>query len=226
MSQNLVVFNQLPVTSPVDEDFNKLASGSSLPILSLMTSASEACKDGAVPANSYALKTGESLHVLGKNIDVVVVAYRLTALDSKDENGFVISHDFKSALFQQIIKKADSEPFGSGAMYGPEFLIWVPTHKLFATLLCGSKSARRMASGIKALIGQVATFGSTKIETTKFSWYAMTVAPSNAIITEVPTQDEVVEVVNSFTSAKGTSLELASDPVTNETYETSDQVDR
>lgn len=199
------------VTTTSDDDFNKLAGGfSSLPRMSLMTSNSTEVKNDEFPINTYALKIGETLVNLGKNVDVVVAAYRLTAIWVTEEDGFCSSHEVKSDLFQEIMKVADTQGFGSGAVYGPEFLFWIPSEKKFATFLCGSKSARNMAAGIKALVGEVATMGSQKIETPKYTWFAPSVAASNTVVTEVPEQEVVASVVSEFINDKGRARELAS----------------
>jgi len=192
-----------------DEDFDAMSSGSGLPRMSLFTSNSQEVKDGDFQTNTYGLKIGEMLHSLGKNVDVVVCAYRLTAIHVSDDDGFCCSHDIKSPLFKDIMNIADTQGFGSGAIYGQEFLIWVPQHKTFATLMCGSKTARNMAGGIKSLVGEVASFGSKKIENKKYSWFGMTCAASNAVVTEVPSEGDYATHLEAFTSDKGVERELA-----------------
>ena len=205
---NMQVFKQNAPATTTDEDFDSMSSGSGLPRFSLYTSNSQEVKDGEFPTNTYGLKVGEILHDLGKNVDIVVCGYRLTALQVTDD-GFCSSHDSKSALFQSIMDIADNQGFGSGAIYGQEFLVWVPAHKMFATLMCGSKTSRNMAAGIKALVGEVATMSSKKIENKKYSWFGMTVAPSNVAVTVVPEEDAYAATMSAFTSEKGVARELA-----------------
>lgn len=204
----MAVFKQNTEVATKDEDFEALSSGGGLPRVTLMTSNSQEVKDGDFPVNTYALKVGEMLHDLGKNVDIVVCAYRLTALHVSDD-GFCSSHDIKSPLFKDIMHIADTQGFGSGAIYGQEFLVWVPTHSMFATLMCGSKTARNMAGGIKSLVGELAAFGSKKLENKKFSWFAMTVAASNAVITNIPEDAQYQETMKAFTEDKGVERELA-----------------
>lgn len=204
----MAVFKTKAVATTNSEDFDALASGSGLPRLSLLTSASQEVKDGDFPANTYGLKMGEMLHALGKNIDIVVCAYRLTAIDTSE--GYCCSHDFSSDLFKDIIERADQpNSYGNGCMYGQEFLVWVPEHKTFATLLCGSKTSRNMAGGIKSLVGEVAAFGSKKFENKKFSWFGMTCAPSNAAITNTPDEEAYAATLEAFANDKGVERELA-----------------
>ena len=207
--QSMSVFQQTSTPATTDEDFDALSSGAGYPRLSLFTSSSQEVKDGEFPANTYGLKVGELLHELGKNIDIVVCAYRLTALHVSDDAGFYSSHDAKSDLFKSIMEIADTQGYGSGAVYGQEFLVWVPQHKTFATLLCGSKTARNMAGGIKSLVGEVAAFSSKKIENKKYTWFGMTCTASNAVITETPSEDEYSSTLKKFTEDKGVPLELA-----------------
>jgi len=205
---NMAVFKtNAAATTTDDDDFDSLSSGGGLPRMSLYTSNSQEVKDGEFPTNTYGLKVGELLHDLGKNVDVVICAYRLTALQVSDD-GFCSSHDAKSPLFKDIMHIADTQGYGSGTIYGQEFLVWVPQHKTFATIMCGSKTARNMASGIKSLVGEVATMGSKKMENKKYSWFGMTCTASNAVITETPEEEAYASQLESFTSATGVEREL------------------
>ena len=190
-----------------DDDFDAMSSGGGFPRMSLCTANTQTVKDGEFPTNTYALTIGETVHELGKNVDVVVCAYRLTAIDTSE--GFCCSHDSKSELFLDIQENSDTQGYGCGCIYGQEFLVWIPQHKTFATLLCGNKTARNMAGGIKALVGEVATFGSKKFESPKFSWFGMTVAPSNTAITEIPSDEDYTSTVDKFVNDKGVERELA-----------------
>ena len=206
--QSMQVFKTNVPAAQDDDDFDDMSSGGGYPRISLFVSNSKEVKDGTFPTNTYGLKIGETLHNLGKNVDVVICAYRLTAIDTSE--GFCSSHDAKSDLFLDIRARADiPNSFGNGCVYGQEFLVWVPQHKMFATLLCGSKTSRNMAGGIKALVGEVAAFGSTKFESPKYSWFGMTVAPSNAAITETPDPEAYSTTVDKFISDKGVERELA-----------------
>jgi hypothetical protein len=209
-NQEMAVFKRnTEMATQADPDFDSLASGRGLPTIKLMTANSEEVKAGEFPTNCYALQQGEVLTDLGKNVDVVIVAYRLTALLANDD-GFCSSHVRQDPLFNEIIRIADTDGFGSGAIYGPEFLVWLPTHKVFATFLCGSKTARNMAAGIKALVGEVATLSSKKYENKKYNWFGPSVAPSNVAVTEVPDEETLNEVTQAFISDKGVPRELAS----------------
>ena len=212
---NMQVFKTKAAVTTSDEDFDAMASGGGLPRFSLFTSNSQEVKDGEFPTNTYGLKVGELLHELGKNVDIVICAYRLTAIDTSE--GFCSSHDVRSGLFQSIKERADvPNSFGCGCIYGQEFLIWVPEHKTFATLMCGSKTSRNMAAGIKALVGEVATMSSKKIENAKYSWFAMTVTPSNAVVTETPDKEKYVSHLEAFSNDKGVVKELAEETETDE----------
>ena len=211
---DMTVFKSQTAVSTTDDDFNSLTSSGSAR-LSLKTSASSVVKNGEFPTNTYALEVGETMHDLGKNIDIVICAYRLTALLYNDDAGFCSSHDAKSALFKDIMNTADTIGFGSGALYGQEFLVWIPEHKTLATLYCNSVTSRRMAAGIKALVGEVATMGSKKFDNKKHDWYGMTVAASNAVITELPDPDVYEKAVDEFLTAKGVEKELADEPESN-----------
>ncbi|MCP4279591.1 MAG: hypothetical protein GY776_06235 [Alteromonas sp.] len=208
MSNALSVFQQstqIATQGGNDKDFDEMSSGGFMPRIQLMTSNSAECKAGEFPINHYALVKSDK-EDLGKNVDMVPVAWRATALQSTDD-GFLTSHDKNSSLFQHLIAQTKVED--SGAMYGPEFLLWIPSKKEFVTFLCGTKTARNMAASVKGLIGKPATLTSEKIETAKYTWMGPKCGACATPITAVPTPEDVNDAVEKFTTAKGNDEEWA-----------------
>lgn len=173
MSENELVkvedLGELPVSKYSEEDWDATASSSTfLPRLQLMTSNAGMCKSGDFPANHYALVRDSKFDDLGKNVDILLLSWRPKALETGDA---VISvYDPESAEFQRIQDKSAEKD--SGCMFGPEFLVWVPKAKAFATFFMGTKSARRESGAVKARLKKAATLGSHEIKTKKFTWYA------------------------------------------------------
>lgn len=209
MSENeLVKLDDLNVPSKYsDSDFNATQSGGSyLPRVQLMTSGSAVCKSGEFPTNHYALVADQSHQDLGKNVDVVVVSWRPKALETGDA---VISvHDPASEEFQRIQSKSfESE---SGCMFGPEFLVWIPQVKKFATFFMGSKSSRREAPNVKARLKQAATLGSKKIETKKYTWFAPSCTACTTPL-EMPTRESFVTTIEQFLNPPKPDIEGVSE---------------
>lgn len=82
-------------------------------------------------------------------------------------------------------------------MFGPEFLVWVPKAKRFAALLMGSKTHRREAPNLKALLGKAATLTVGVIKTPQYTWQAIRTQPCSTPF-ELPSPDEAVQVQNTF----------------------------
>src|SRR5207248_2188755 len=130
----------------------------------LFTSNSGEVKRGLIGMGKYGLvKTKDQIEDLGNVLDVLICGWRPLAMDFSDENP-VSFFNPASAEFQRVQEKS-SEP-KSGAVFGPQFLLWVPSSvtPCFATFFCGNESARREAANIKGLIGKAATFKVQLIE--------------------------------------------------------------
>jgi len=180
-------------------EFEELLGAGYLQRLQLCTSNSEFCKDGSVPTNNYALVIKTRAKVLGVNVDVVPICFRPTAMLTGDE--FLIIHDKESEKFQELVQLSNVKD--SGAMFGPEFLVWVPSERCFASLFCGSKTARNMASDVFDNLGECCTFGSVKISGKKQSWFGMTCTVSKSPVLNQPTAEELAKAVEDFKNDTG-----------------------
>lgn len=181
-------------------------SGDYLPRLQLMTAASDKCKSGEFPINHYALIRDQAFQDLGTSVDTLIVAWRPKALEIGEE---VISvYDHKSPEFARIATKS-AEP-NSGCMFGPEFLVYVPAIKDFATLFCGGKSTRREAQNINALLTKPATLKSRLVETKKYKWQTMAVTSCSTPF-DLPDIEKLKQVVEKFNNPPQSTVEVAAD---------------
>ena len=178
-------------------------SGDFLPRLQLMTAASDKCKDGKFQINHYAMIRDQNFKDVGEAVDILVIAWRPKALEIGDE---VIScFDPKNTEFVRIQEK--SAEANSGCMYGPEFLVWVPAEKDFATFFCGSKSSRREAPSILAYLQKPATLKSRFVETKKFKWWTPAVFGCSTPF-DTPNLDKLKAVVEKFNNPPATEVEV------------------
>jgi hypothetical protein len=182
------------------------SSGNYLPRLQLMTSNSEKCKSGEFPINNYALVVGEIYNDLGKETDVLLIAWRPKAIEMGDAVISVYNHEDDE--FKRIAAK--SEQPNSGCMFGPEFLVWVPSKKKFATFFLGSKSGRKEAPALKALLQQAATLKSKKISTPQFTWFAAQAVPCNTPF-DIPAMDDIKVELEKFNNPPAKTAEKAPD---------------
>lgn len=198
--------NQLPAKydDKVFEDTTK--AGDWLPRLQLMTAASEKCKDGSFPMNHYALASGQNLRDVGQTVDVLVLSWRPKAMDIGDE--IITIYDPENPEFNRI-REASGEK-DSGCMYGPEFLIYIPSAEQFATFFMGSKSARREAPSVKARMLKAGTLKSNLVKTAKYTWQTPTCVPCSTPF-ELPGESEIKTQVEKFLNPPTTNVEKASE---------------
>ena len=193
-----------------DTDFQGVASGGKwLPRVQLFGSNSDAAKMGLIPIGTYGLVNGKNLIPLGNEVDVLVVAWRPKAMEIGD--GEVTSaFNPKSALFKDLVAKSDEAD--SGCMFGPEFLVYLPGQKQFATFFMGNKSARREAPAVKSCIGKAATLKVTLASNKKYKWHtSVCVACSTPF--DLPAIDEIKEKANEFCNPPDAASEVPDVPV-------------
>lgn len=200
----LAVLDGIKGIQKYDDDQFALATkaGDYLPRLQLMTSNSEKCKTGKFPVNNYALVSGENMQDCGRDVDILVISWRPKALEMGEQ--IITVYDPKNTGFVRIQDKSNEKD--SGCMFGPEFLVWVPSQKKFGTFFMGSKSSRREAPNVKALMRKPATLKSHLIETAKYSWVSPTVVPCSTPF-EMPDVQDLQDEVEKFMNPPATEIE-------------------
>jgi len=196
-----------------DTMFDAIKSGADfLPRLQLMTANSAPCKAGEFPTNHYARVADNEFRDLGDTVDVIVCSWRPMALEQDDEDGVIVVYDPKAddtgkptGEFARIQKKADSAGM-NGCMYGPQFLVWVPSANEFMTFYMASKTARRAAPAVKARMYKAATLGSRKIETKDYTWFGPTCQACSTPL-ETPDEASLMEEINKFTNPPEPAVE-------------------
>lgn len=190
-----------------DDVFKKTTqSGDYLPRLQLMTSNSEMVKDDKFPMNHYALVRDQNYADLGKEVDVLLIEWRPKAIEIDEQ--ILAVYDPDDAEFVRI--QAESAKKDTGCMYGPEFLIWVPKAEEFATFFMGSKSSRREATSVRALLKKAGTLKSKKISTSQYTWYSPVIEKCASVF-DVPGKDAILEQWEKFTNPPKSEVEKAPD---------------
>lgn len=216
----------LAVAAAGDDIFNAVAnSGKYLPRLQMFGGNSEPVKEGKVPLASYALVTGKDVYQpLGSTVDLVAIAWRPKAMDVSGDDVINV-HDHTDPEFARI--QAASEIQDSGCMFGPEFLLYVPAIKKFATLFMSSKTARREAPAVRERLPIVTvdgrqvytddlvgtTLAVNYIKTTKYSWHAIVVKPCSTPF-DFPEKSAVAEERNKFLNPPKVDIERAPETTT------------
>lgn len=200
------VVNNPALTKFDDSDFGAISSSSEfLPRFQLFGSNSDACKEGKIGIGHYGLVNGEEIVDLGKEIDVLLVTWRPKALEISDD-GVLAVHDTKHHDFARI-KKTAGQP-NSGCMFGPEFLLYVPSQEKFATFFAGSKTSRKKAPTIRTMLGGAATFKAELIKTKKFSWHGPVVTPCSTPL-DLPPDEDINFEIERFVNPPEPKIETA-----------------
>jgi hypothetical protein len=177
-----------------DELFDKTAkSGDWLPRFQLMTSNSTECKDGKFPINHFALVRDQKFTDLGDRVSGLIAAWRPKALEIDEE--ITTNYDPNSDEFKRISE--ESLKSDSNAMYGPEFLLWLPEPLTFATFFMCTKSMRRTSGDVKALMNNGGTFTPKKIVTKKYTWFSPVVEACTTPF-KLPDGSELLAQYNKF----------------------------
>lgn len=199
------VLAQVPATYDAESFAAVSKSSDFLPRVQLFGGNSDACKKGLIPIAHYGLVRGkEQIEDLGKDVDVLSVAWRPKAMSISDDGNVLTVFKPDNPEFKKIM--ARSELPNSGCMYGPEYLIWVPSRRVFGTFFMSSKTARREAPNMQALLKRPATLKAKYIETKSFSWHGPVVSICSTPF-DLPDPGEMLEVVQKFVSPPETDVE-------------------
>ena len=203
MSNDLV-----PNNSSTDLDVFDTVIGSDsdyLPRLQLFSNKTAAVGDGRIPMNHYGLVQNDDIIDLGIEINVAVLAARHKAMST--DGDIESSYDPNSDLFKDFVIKAGIKD--SGCMYGPEFLLYIPSSDMFATYFMASATARRESKKFKVLMNKPAKLSSKPAEKGKYRWQAPVILPSDETIDLDVTKAQVQ--IDKFRNPPEDSAELASE---------------
>ena len=178
-------------------------AGDYLPRLQLMTSNAKKCKEDEFPVNHYALVEGKNFRDLGKEVDILVVAWRPKALEIGDN--VLAVHDPADPEFKRICEKAGMAD--SGCMYGPEYLLYLPGAEVWVTFFMGSKSARNEAKNMRTQMKKAATLTAQKIETKKYTWFAPKVGPCSTPF-DLPEDADIKEQAEKFLNSPKSEVKV------------------
>lgn len=195
------------VSKHSDDDFVDMAKSSEwLPRLQLFSSNSDACKEGKINIAHYGLVSGkDQLTDLGRNVNAYICNWRPKALLIEGPDGKPITYfDKESAEFKDI--RSRSAIANSGALCGPEFLVFIPGHG-FATFFMASKTARNEAPAVKALMGKPVIFSAKLIESGRYKWHGTTVIESSTPFDQ-PDQEDLAKVFEAFDNPPQSRVEV------------------
>ncbi len=174
-------------------------SSSGLPYFRMYGSNSKEAKGKKIPGGNYGLALGKSDPTdLTPNVDVIVCATRLRAVDTKGGKSF---YSRKSDGYQDVKKRSVVKD--SGCMHGPEILIWIGVLSKFATWHLNSPTLRNISDDILDALSNGVTLGWRLAEGGGYTWDASTVEPCPDWGHSTPPSEEFESAVAKFKSPKG-----------------------
>lgn len=159
------------------------------------------------PGNFALIKTKEDIEDLGDEVEIVICAGRPKAMSTGDTIISIFEDD--SPEFKRI--QADSKVKDSGCFYGPEYLVYLPSHECFATLFLNNPTARREAGAFHARLGNAALLVSNFIEPegSKYSWYGPQCKDLTTPIPNLPASEVFIEQADKFNSERSSQVKAA-----------------
>ena len=117
----------------------RFASGGTVPYIKLLSKMAKGSDDHPELLNHFVQPANDDFIDLGEELPAYVCAIRDSAMLFGED--VLISHIHDSPLFKKIMAYQKENPSG-GAVFGPDFLLWLPEQEQFVTFTFGSKSAR------------------------------------------------------------------------------------
>lgn len=162
--------------------FKSMSGSGFLPRIQLISSSSKLAKKGEVPQGTYATLQGKErvTNKLGDKIHGLLVGWRPKAIrfDGPKPKAF---YDPNSEGFKQTSK--DSSRKGSKALFGPEFLVYLPSIRELCVMHFNNPTMRQSAGPLFHQVGKPVTFGVELIENNDHSWHGPTITACTTPLT-------------------------------------------
>jgi len=184
------------ITAPRTDYFSRiqLFGGKSNPV-----------QEGRIGANHYGAVIDGDIIDLGNSVDVYLVSVRAKALDTSSSPP-VECFDKDDEVFSDIRNRSLTKD--SGCMFGPEFLVYVPTLDKFLTLFMSSATAQREARKMFPMLRSAVTLKSKPVKNEKYVWTAPVVVECSTPL-DVPQDDLEKRIQNFLNPPKKGEQELA-----------------
>jgi len=178
-----------------------------LPRIQVGGSTSNVVKENKLPMGHWGLLSGDTVTDLGESVDCLVLSWQPKAMDVSGDP-IITSTNQHSETYKAI--QAKSTVPDSGCMWGPEYLVYLPEEEVFASLFLASKTARREASNIQALLGRGATLKIQYIKKLKYSWHGPIIIPCSAVF-DPPDKESIIEAHKKFVAVQDAEVEVVAE---------------
>lgn len=185
------------------------ATGSWHPRLQLGGSSSKEVKSRRVQMGNHFLVDGEVITDLGLSLDLAVLNWLPKALEIGKDNKITSNFDPKSAEFKRIMALSGIKD--SGAMYGPAYLVYIPSIQKFAEYFMASKTARKSSKDMQAALGKNVTLTSLLIDNGQYSWFGPVITQTASPI-QLPQNEDLLAANDKFLNQKKSIVEQVAEP--------------
>lgn len=156
------------------------------------------------------IRKGELIN-LGREFVCVPVTFRLKVTEFAADGTINSYFDINSPEFARV-KDKSKEGFDSGCLAGPEFLLWLPDVKMFATYHLTSQTAQGMAKTLRGLAGEPVAMKSTQQENRKKQKYNVPSCMAfNGQVSAMPDAQVLGSEIKSFRNPESSVVEDAED---------------
>ena len=158
-----------------------------LPYIQLMSSNSREVKKGECQQGRFYLRKSKDAIDLGPEVVMFLIQCRPKAMEFQPKvKSF---YDPTSPEFKTVMEKAELP--NSHRTFGPEFLVWLPDHKEFASYYLGNKTGRNEAPKLMGVMEttRICVQEAFLIETPDYSWHGPRTKPYDLEIVMPPPGD-------------------------------------
>lgn len=194
-----------------DKMFDDMTSGTDyFPRVQLMQGQSTLVQEKGLSTGTHVfIKTKEDFTDLGAAFDCLVMDMRLKALRI-DGDDILAVFDIHNPEFNKI--REESKVQDSGCLAGPEFLMYIPSIKAFATYFMASPTAKRVAPKVRSYIDEdtgtpgPATMNSVLIKGKKYKWFGPIIQDCNTPF-DLPPEEDMIDAIHKFRNPPVTEVE-------------------
>jgi len=184
---------------------SEIRSAGFLPYIKLYGSNSGEVKEGTISRGHYGLTENQVLIDLGEEVVAIPVSWRWKAVRIIGQV-FETFYNPENPEYQKVKEKSSEKD--SGCMYGPEFLLWLPTQKKFVVYHMNNASARNEADNVESSMGKAILLKWRLAKNAKYKWEAPQILASSTPIAQenLPDHAELTRIAEKFANPTDTDV--------------------
>jgi len=152
-------------------------AASYLPYIIVTNGMSEVVKQGKVFPGKMARMKDQTGTELATPLNAIFCVSQPRAQQTTAD-GLSITTDSDSAEYKRIVAVVASNAKNTGAMYGADFLVWLPDHNEFVSMFFSNASTRRMIAATVGMLGKPVQITVGPASNSKGDWFIPVITPS------------------------------------------------